>query len=174
MAFATFIFSMPGKFGLAAEGKLQGIGPLKLGISRHEVLQTFGAPKPGTEGFYEKKIKLLSSSFDLLILATDRVNGYLLTSRANNHNAETCLFHSAQIKATLEKSYVGKPDVVGPGNNFDIRLQRNWWVFDDGEVTMDVNLSGSEAANVPGNTCTTSILIRRYNPELYKFTVTPQ
>jgi hypothetical protein len=73
----------------------------------------------------------------------------------------------------IEKAYIGKPDVVGSGNNIEARLQRNWWIFDDGEVSLDVNLSRSDASNIPGDVCTTLILIHRYNPEVYKLTVVP-
>jgi hypothetical protein len=79
---AALVLSIAGKFAFAAEGKLSGLGPLKLDISKSEISQTFGAAKPGTESAYDKKVKLLGSTFDLLVLSHEnKVSAYQLVQR---------------------------------------------------------------------------------------------
>ena len=137
--FGLLVLVASPKIAAAAQGKLGGLGPLKLGISEQDVLRNFGSTKPGETLEYDDKIHLLGIPFELLVrFENTRVDFYSMFAAVKDvKNQEDCSSIGTHVKSALTKYYIGPPDYsLSEGG----RSVSNW-LFDNGTVVLRYGIS---------------------------------
>jgi hypothetical protein len=159
----------------AAQGKLEGLGPLKLGISEQEVYRTPGQSSRQRMplSIYEQKLKILNVIFDLTVVLKDaHVSSYRMRDQFTAGRAAFCSRFASRVKAVLARQYLGAPDFTLPTGTLGVYLGATneestaSWFFDDGRIDLETASFGDK--------CMAVIQVWRLDPDDLKLTVLPQ